>query len=75
MSDVTCQYIGPEQDPMFSEITFCGKKSIEGKSYCHDHYWKVYRKGTSVNGKRKQRQIEREIEELKKLEEDDTCEP
>jgi hypothetical protein len=44
----------------------CGCKTLEGKAYCGDHYWVVYSKGTSVNGKRKSRAIEREIEELAK---------
>jgi hypothetical protein len=43
----------------------CGCKPLAGKAYCGDHYWVVYAKGTSVNGKRKERAIEQEIEELK----------
>jgi hypothetical protein len=42
---------------------------ITGKSYCHDHYFRVYQKGTSVNGKKVSKLIEREIEELKTAEE------
>lgn len=60
-----CQYIGPEQDPRRGPITFCGCKTLEGKAYCADHYYVVYAKGTSVNGKRKERAVEKEIEELK----------
>jgi hypothetical protein len=63
----TCQYIGPEQDPLRDyPIKMCGCKTLEGKAYCGDHYWVVYSKGTSVNGKRKSRAIEKEIEELAK---------
>ena len=62
----TCQYIGPDQDPLRDwPIKMCGCKTLEGKAYCADHYWVVYDKGTSVNGKRKSRAIEKEIEELK----------
>jgi hypothetical protein len=42
---------------------------IEGKSYCHDHYWRVYQKGSAVAGRRKEKVIEQEIEELKRLQE------
>jgi hypothetical protein len=62
----SCQYIGPEQDPLRDHpIKMCGCKPLAGKAYCGDHYWVVYAKGTSVNGKRKERAIEQEIEELK----------
>lgn len=71
-----CQYLGPEFDPRTWDYSkgatpYCGKPVIEGKSYCHDHYWRVYQKGTSVNGRRKERAIEQEIEELKKQQEVD----
>lgn len=66
----TCQYIGPEQDPMVHfPIKMCGCKTLHGKSYCAEHYWVVYDKGTSVNGKRKSKAIEQEIEELKQQQE------
>ena len=58
-----CQYIGPEQEKW--PYTMCGCKPLSGKAYCADHYWLVYDKGTSVNGKRKSRAVEKEIEELK----------
>ena len=64
-----CQYIGPEQDPRRGPVTYCGKPTVEGKSYCHDHYYVIYQKGTSVNGKRRERDIEREIEALKRQQE------
>lgn len=60
-----CQYIGPEQDPRKGPITYCGCKTLEGKAYCADHYYVVYAKETSVNGKRKERAIDKEIAELK----------
>ncbi len=67
-----CQYIGPDQDPLkHSPIKYCGAGVIEGKSYCHDHYWVVYKKGTSVSGKKKERAIEAEIAALKAAQEND----
>jgi hypothetical protein len=44
---------------------------IEGKSYCHDHYWRVYQKGTAIAGKRKERAIEAEIAALARAQEND----
>ena len=61
-----CQYIGPEQDPLRDyPIKYCGAKTVEGRSYCHEHYWRVYARGTSINGRRREKEIERELEELK----------
>lgn len=66
----SCQFIGPEQDPWRDwPIKMCGCKTLEGKAYCGEHYWRVYEKGTSVNGKRKSRAIEQEIEELRRQQE------
>ncbi len=66
-----CQYLGPEYDPRKHRgpTPYCGAKTIEGKHYCHDHYYVVYQKGTAIAGKRKEKQIENEIEELKRLQE------
>jgi hypothetical protein len=67
---VGCQWVGPDQDPIKNyPMHYCGAKTIEGKNYCHDHYFRVYQKGTSVNGKRITKMIEKEIEELKVAEE------
>ncbi len=60
-----CQYIGPEQDPRKGPVTYCGKPTLEGKSYCADHYYVVYKAGTSVNGKRKEKILQEEIESVK----------
>lgn len=58
----SCQWMGPEQDPRANKpIHFCGKPVVEGTSYCHEHYWNVYQKGTSINGRRRQKEIEREL--------------
>jgi hypothetical protein len=66
----SCQYIGPEQDPLRNwPITMCGCKTIKGKAYCGEHYWKVYDKGTAIAGKRKAKSIDAEIEELKREQE------
>jgi hypothetical protein len=62
-----CQYIGPEQKEW--PYTMCGCKPFPGRVYCEDHVWLVYQKGTNVNGKRKVKEIEKELAELKRLEE------
>lgn len=64
-----CQFIGPEQDPQRGPIHYCGAKTIEGKSYCGDHYWRIYQKGSSVNGRRREKEIEKEIADLKRQQE------
>lgn len=64
-----CQYIGPEQDPHKGPIHYCGAKTLEGKSYCGDHYYVVYQRGTAIAGRRKEKAIEAEIAELKKQQE------
>ena len=67
-----CQFIGADQDPLRDyPIKFCGAKVIDGKNYCHDHYWRVYKKGTAIAGKKVEKAIEAEIEELKKQQEID----
>ena len=62
-----CQYIGAEQKQW--PFTVCGHKVFPGRSYCEDHLWMVYKKGTDVNGKRKVKEIEKELAELKRIEE------
>ena len=69
-----CQFLGAEFDPMrwnYSEAPtpYCGKPVIEGKNYCHDHYYVVYQRGTSVNGKRREKEVEKEIAERKRQQE------
>ena len=63
-----CLWIGPDQDPRKGPVTYCGKPTLEGKHYCHEHYWRVYAKGTTINGRRKEKAIDAEIAELKRLE-------
>lgn len=62
-----CQYIGPEQKNWPFEM--CGHATITGKHYCGEHFYKVYQKGTSVNGKRKERAVENEIAALARQQE------
>ena len=47
----TCQYIGPEADQQRLQPTCCAA-AVQGKSYCAEHLWLVYQKGTAL-GKRK----------------------
>ena len=68
-----CQYIGPDQDPLKNwPIKYCGCKTLSGKAYCGEHYWVVYEKGTSVNGKRKEKALVKEFEQLAKEAEEET---
>lgn len=63
-----CQYIGPEQKEAPFEM--CGCKQLwPGRAYCEDHVWKVYQKGTAQGMSRKNKEIEKELAELKRLEE------
>jgi hypothetical protein len=59
----TCQYIGAEQKEW--PYTFCGQKSITGKSYCAEHYHVMYRKGSSNTGAKKmEKLIDKELADL-----------
>ena len=69
----SCTYLGPEFDvhtwDYFNKPTpYCGCQTLEGKSYCSDHYYVVYKKGSS-NLKNNTKAIEAEIRdiELKRL--------
>jgi len=61
-----CQYIGPEQTR--TPFKHCGVRALAGKSYCGDHYYVVYKKGSS-NLKNNTKAVEAEIAELKRLQE------
>ena len=61
-----CQYIGSEQTR--APFTYCGARGLEGKNYCAEHYYVVYKKGSS-NLKNNTKAIEAEIAELKRLQE------
>lgn len=69
-----CQYIGPEQDPRKGPVTYCGARTVEGKSYCHEHYWVVYQRGSAVAGKKKEKEIDAELAELRRQQEVDEME-
>lgn len=62
----TCQWIGPEQDPIRDwPIKMCGQKSINGFSYCAEHYHRVYKKGSSNTGGAKlAKMIDKELADL-----------
>ena len=66
-----CQYLGPEYDPRTHKgaTPYCGKPTLAGKSYCAEHYYVVYKRGTSVNGKRKEKELQKEIDSVKLAEE------
>lgn len=67
-----CQWMGPEVDPLRDwPVKKCGCTVINGTSWCADHYWKVYKKGSSVSGKTRAKEIDEEIKELKRLQEMD----
>lgn len=62
----TCEWIGADQDPARQwPIKLCGLKSLEGKSYCVDHYHRVYKKGSSATGAKKmEKLIEKELADV-----------
>ena len=63
-----CQYIGPEQ--VSGPFKMCGCKALwPGKVYCEEHVWMVYQKGTSKGNKRKLKEIENELADIKRLQE------
>jgi len=67
-----CQWIGPEQKTY--PFKMCGCQTLSGKVYCGDHYYRVYKKGTAIAGRRVEKAIDREIEELKAQQELDEME-
>jgi hypothetical protein len=62
-----CQFIGAEQKEW--PYTFCGQKSLTGKSYCADHYYVIYKKGSASAGRRAEKEVDKEIAELKRQQE------
>ena len=67
MKITECQYIGPEQTAW--PFKMCGCKPFPDRAYCEEHIWKVYKKGSSSGNKRKVKEIEKELAEIKRLEE------
>ena len=43
-----CQWLGNESNFRLAGH-ICENKPVEGKSYCSDHIWQVYQKGSSVH--------------------------
>jgi hypothetical protein len=44
-NDQGCTYLGAGPKP-------CGCACVQGKSYCEEHMWIVYQKGTAVHRKK-----------------------
>jgi hypothetical protein len=53
----TCQWIGDTQ----KLETSCCKKPVEGKSYCEDHVWLVYKQGSNLRKRKKDQRRAAEI--------------
>ena len=49
---VECQWIGPEADYRRLQPTCC-RPTVAGRSYCEEHLWKVYAKGTNLRKRHK----------------------
>ena len=45
-----CTYLGTALKP-------CGCASVQGKSYCEEHLWKVYQKGTARARRKKDERV------------------
>jgi len=73
MSDIPfsgCQWLGPEQDPRTDwPVKYCGHRVIGGTAYCQEHYWKVYKKGSATAGRRREKEIDAEIADLRRHQE------
>lgn len=63
----TCQYYGEAKRA-------CGEPTQQGKSYCADHVWKVYQRGTSKSKSRADAAFERVIQRIETLEDIDPVE-
>lgn len=70
-----CGYLGPEFDPRKWDYSkgptpYCNKPTLTGKNYCAEHYGIMYQKGSAIAGKRAAKAVEKEIEAIKRAEED-----
>ena len=45
----TCTWIGKNE--------FCTQPSVDHRSYCEDHLWKIYQKGTHLSRRKKDIQV------------------
>lgn len=66
-----CQWMGPNQDPRRHHVVYCGCQVIKGKSYCPEHYARMYVKGTALVKNRSASLLQKRntlsIEELESL--------
>ncbi len=52
IASITCQWIGPEQEgPRLEYKCLCAR--VAGRSYCEEHLWRVYQKGTNLRKRHK----------------------
>ena len=59
-----CQYIPSNQHPYLGNVTFCGCKELfNDSSYCKDHYFNIYDRGTNLRARPKE-QLSRHAAEL-----------
>ena len=50
-----CQYIGAQDTVPY---TTCGCASVQGKSYCSEHVWLVYKEGSNVQRRKDTRRYD-----------------
>jgi|LakMenEpi03Aug12_release.lakeMendotaPanAssembly.Ray.scaffolds.fasta_scaffold10146_37 hypothetical protein len=50
-----CQWIGDQTTVPYH---YCGKDTVKDRSYCEEHVWSVYQKGTAVKRKKDTRRAE-----------------
>ena len=64
-----CQWIGPDQDPQKTHrVDNCGCTPLwPGRSYCEEHVWRVYQKGTGLNNRREVRRIEKMLQKMREI--------
>jgi hypothetical protein len=64
-----CQWIGPDQDPQKTHrVDYCGRVPLwPGRSYCEEHVWRVYQKGTGLNNRREVRRIEKMLQKMREI--------
>ena len=59
----TCQYIGTEQGYSRLQPTCCAP-SLANKSYCAEHYYVVYQKGTAQGRRKKDQRRAHSLREI-----------
>jgi hypothetical protein len=64
-----CQWIDPDQDPQKTHrVDYCGRVPLwPGRSYCEEHVWRVYQKGTGLNNRREVRRIEKMLQKMREI--------